>query len=273
MNQMRNSWMISGTLMWVIVGVAVYFMVSSKPNGGNVVIAPGSDKVGTDSDDDFPEDNGKAHTEIEVKMTWPESGVADFKFTDRTGEVVSKNDLLGRPWVASFVFINCGGPCPLVTEAVKKLHDLYKDLPVKYVTFTVDPKRDTVEALKKYAEAYKADPERWYFLTGDRDEIYSLIKGSFLMPVGEAPNPEPGWEIIHTTNICLVDSTGRVVGKYNSTDGAAMADLRRDLKRLSELPIQALSNGESQPVSEPRDGVDDAKAAVAEAPQTVGTTK
>jgi cytochrome oxidase Cu insertion factor (SCO1/SenC/PrrC family) len=235
---MRSRWFITGTVLWVLVGLAVYFQATIK---NPVTIAPGSGPATDVDDSELPKTP-------EIKLTWPESGLVDFKFTDRSGEVVSKNDLLGTPWIASFVFINCAGPCPRVTEAVKTLHELYEDKPVKFVTFTVDPKRDTVEALKQYADAYQADPDRWYFLTGERDDLYSLIKGSFLMPVGEAPKPEPGWEIIHTTNICLVDATGRVVGKYNSTDDVALAELRQELRRMSELPFQALGNDQSEDI-------------------------
>jgi cytochrome oxidase Cu insertion factor (SCO1/SenC/PrrC family) len=224
-----------------LVGLAVYFQATARKP---VAISPGSSDVAQDDSDD--ERQGWHNQTPVIELTWPESGLADFKFTDRSGEVISKNDLLGTPWIASFVFINCAGPCPRVTEAVKILHDHYRDKPLKFVTFTVDPKRDTVEALKGYADAYGADPDRWYFLTGERDELYSLIKGSFLMPVGEAPKPVPGYEIIHTTNICLVDSTGRVVGKYNSTNGPEIAELRRDLRRMLQFPVPGFSNSKTE---------------------------
>jgi protein SCO1/2 len=119
-------------------------------------------------------------------------------------------------------------------QSVQKRYD---DKPVNLVTFTVDPKRDTAEVLAKYADFYEADPNQWFFLTGERDKLYELINRSFLMPVMEEENPEPGFEIIHTTNLCLVDASGRVVGKYNSVKDADMALLRRDLDRLlASLP-------------------------------------
>ena len=250
---MRTGWLMTGTVMWVLVGVAVYFQATIR-DPGSVDISPGSDGF----DVETSEDDIQRPREITIQTTWPESGVADFKFTDSNGEIVSKNDLLGTPWVASFVFTQCAGPCPRVTEAIKILHDHYKNKPVKFVTFTVDPKRDTPEVLQRYAKAYGADPERWYFLTGERDDLYSLIKGSFLMPVGEAPKPEPGWEIIHTMNACLVDPTGRVVGKYLSTKGPEMARLRKDLRRMLAVTRQpfAPSGSADQAGSSNRDAGD-----------------
>jgi hypothetical protein len=65
------------------------------------------------------------------------------------------------------------------------------------------------------------------------------------MPVMEDENPQPGFEIIHTTNLCLVDATGRVVGKYNSVKDEDMALLRRDLDRLLEATPAASAADES----------------------------
>jgi cytochrome oxidase Cu insertion factor (SCO1/SenC/PrrC family) len=112
---------------------------------------------------------------------------------------------------------------------MKTLQRRYEGRDVRFVTFTVDPKNDTPEVLAKFADFWDADPERWFFLTGDRDAIYRLINTSFLMPVMESPDPEPGWEVIHTTNVCLVSPTGRVVGKYNSLSDTEVALMRRDL--------------------------------------------
>ena len=158
----------------------------------------------------------------------------DFTFTDQTGQQVTRDDLLGKPWIASFIFTKCAGPCPKVTASMQSLFKKYVDQGVKFVSFTVDPARDTPEVFAQYATHYEADPESWFFLTGDRDKIYSIIHGSFLMPAMEDPDPKPGYEIIHTTNVCLVDPTGRVVGKYNSTDGVEMVKLRRELKKMLE---------------------------------------
>lgn len=229
-----------GAVLWVGALAALYFTWSNRRNGD---VSPGGSGVGkpipvaeltssaSASEADAEREAGKP-PRVEIPMTWPEKGVEDFVFTDQTGQEVSKNDLLGKPWLASFVFTKCAGPCPKVTSSVQEIVRRYVDTDVRFVTFTVDPARDTPEALARYAEFHEADPEKWFFLTGDRDKLYGLINGSFLMPVQEAENPDPGYEIIHTTNICLVDPTGRVVGKYNSLVGVEMVKLRRDLDQM-----------------------------------------
>ena len=180
---------------------------------------------------DEAEDDGKQERTV-INITWSEKGLRDFEFTDATGQKVTKNDLLGEPWIASFIFTSCAGTCPRVTNSMDVLQRRYKDKPIRFVTFTVDPERDTVDVLKHYSDKLEANPERWMFLTGDKDKLYSLINQDFLMPVRPEPVPEPGFEIIHTSNVCLVDATGRVIGKYNSLDESEMIQCRKDLDRL-----------------------------------------
>jgi protein SCO1/2 len=236
-----------GSVLWVAVFVAVYFSWSGRatpnaPGFGQSIgkPIPLAELTGSGSYSESDDENETGiPASIEIELTWPESGVAEFTFTDQSGQDVSTNDLRGQPWVASFIFTKCAGPCPRVTQSVQSLFKTYRDKDVRFVTFTVDPARDTPKVLADYASFYEADVEKWFFLTGDRDKLYRLINASFLMPVREEENPEPGYEIIHTLNICLVDPTGRVVGKYNSVDAVAIVKLRRDLDQMLEsLPLR-----------------------------------
>lgn len=199
---------------------------SSKP------FASGIDAV-ADEDDN----NGRPKV-VKVEMKWSEEGIADFELTERSGRVVRKADLVGHPWVVSFIFTNCAGPCFRVTSAMRQLQEefLTDGTDLRLVTITVDPERDQPDVLTKYADGFKADKERWLFLTDpskSKDKIYPLINGSFLMPVQEAQGElrAPGFEFIHTNNILLVDEHGVVQGKWRSTDEAEFSQLRRELKK------------------------------------------
>src|SRR5438270_4449000 len=102
--------------------------------------------------------------------------VGEFALTDRNGEVVRDADLRGKVWIASFVFTRCTGPCPQVTASVARLQDELKNQPdVRFVTFTVDPEHDQPEVLARYATNFKADADRWLFLTGSQEKIYALL--------------------------------------------------------------------------------------------------
>ncbi|MBL6704671.1 MAG: SCO family protein [Planctomycetaceae bacterium] len=234
-NNSKGSLVIVGFFLWGAVFVSLIFMW--KQRSSNVATTGGGDSelvvIKGNGSSDEPDDEGTEVPEpVEIKITWPEAGVRDFSLIDSREETLSKNDLLGKPWIASFIFTRCAGPCPRVAAAFKELQKRYPEPNVNLVTFTVDPDHDTPEVLTKFASFWEADLDRWYFLTGDKDTIYNMIQKDFLMPVAPSPDPTPGWEIIHTTNICLVDQTGKVVGKYNSLKEDEIATLRRDLDGL-----------------------------------------
>jgi protein SCO1/2/putative membrane protein len=181
----------------------------------------------------------------EQKFVWDPAGIEDFSLTECHGQTVTKADLLGKPWLACFVFTRCAGPCPRVSREMQILQDRTRDLDVRLVSFTVDPETDTPEVLRTYAEFYKADPLRWWFLTGDKEVIYRLIRRSFRMIVDEDPKQIPGFEVIHSTEIMHVDAEGVVRGRYNAQNDVAMARLRRALLGKSDpLDAAVIKEGE-----------------------------
>ena len=182
----------------------------------------------------------------EDEKPWDANGIEDFSFTNIDGQTITKQDLLGKPFIISFIFTLCRGPCPNVTKEMREIHDRLKDHDFNLISLTVDPERDTIDVLKSYSQANAADPDRWKFLTGNQAEIYGLIHRSFLMPVEEEPDRDrkPGFEIIHSTNIMLVDKTGRVIGKFNAQKAEEMAKLRKELKQIAPLKSGPRKNAE-----------------------------
>jgi cytochrome oxidase Cu insertion factor (SCO1/SenC/PrrC family) len=212
---------VSGGALWLLVGVLLVGLYVRGPKTagageGNVVLV----QAGTPA--------------AAPAAIWDPKGVADFSFTDQSGKAVTKQDLLGQPWVVGFVFTRCAGPCPRVTGQMRKLQDQTKGEKLRLVTMTVDPDYDTPEILTRYADAFKADTSRWSFLTGDKAKLYDYIVKNFKMPVEETTGPDrkPGYEVIHTTNLLLVDAKGVVRGKYNALAPEEMEKLRRDVKKL-----------------------------------------
>jgi protein SCO1/2/putative membrane protein len=163
---------------------------------------------------------------------WDPAGIKDFAFTERSGRKVTKADLLGHPWLVSFIFTRCAGPCPKVSGRMSELQRLLVGTDVKLVTLTVDPDFDKPDVLNRYAQAFSADPKRWLYLTGDKDKTYRLINESFKMPVMETTGADrqPGYEVLHSVNILRVNEKGVVVAKYNAIDDADVARLEHDLQ-------------------------------------------
>jgi protein SCO1 len=158
----------------------------------------------------------------------------DFRLTERSGRPLSLADLRGRPWVADFIFTQCGGACPAMTARMARLRrDLSKD--VASVSFTVDPAHDTPEVLARYAAAFRAD-EGWHFLTGPQKDLYDLSVGGFKLAAMEVPAAEQGaggdGPFLHSSKFVLVDGEGVIRGYYDSTDEPALRALLADVDAI-----------------------------------------
>ena len=108
----------------------------------------------------------------------------DFSLTDLTQRTVTRAELLGTVWVANFIYTHCTDTCPLQSARMAALQrDFAEERGLRFLSITVDPKRDTPGVLAKYAARYDADRDRWWFLTGDKQTIYALIQEGFRLSV------------------------------------------------------------------------------------------
>jgi len=155
----------------------------------------------------------------------------DFQLTERSGRAVSRDDLKGKVWVAAFFFTRCAGPCSQVSGQMARLQEQWAGRDVVLVSFTVDPDHDTPAVLRDYAAKFQADPQRWLFLTGERDKLYALIQNSFKLGVAqnEGTARKPGDEVLHSTRLVVIDRKGEKRGYFDATDEAHMTKLTAKL--------------------------------------------
>ena len=147
--------------------------------------------------------------------------IADFALTNQNGRAVSLADLRGRVWVADIIFTRCAGPCPRMTRQMKELQDaLPPDSQAKLVTLTTDADFDTPPVLRVYAERFGADPNRWLFLTGTKQEIAKLAIDSLkLTAVAKKPEEResPADLFVHSTIFVVADKQARLRGVFETT--------------------------------------------------------
>jgi len=153
-----------------------------------------------------------------------------FSLSEREGGSLGLDDLRGHVWLASFVYTRCGGPCPLITARMATLEDELPD-DVRLVSISVDPGWDTPTVLAEYADSWGADPQRWFFLTGEGDEIRDLVRDGFRLALAETEGPPTDF-ITHSTRIAVVDRSGVLRGAFDSSDADALRRLRRAVARL-----------------------------------------
>ncbi len=156
-----------------------------------------------------------------------------FTFEDRSGRMFSSTELKGKVWAVDFIFAHCAGSCPMISSQMSRLQQEWRgNGDFKMVTFTVDPERDTAEALKAYAQDYKAEENQWFFLTGKKSDVYNTIGNGFHLTAYPNPDKIPGYEFIHTTRILLVDADNMVRGMYDGEDEENVKKLHQDVLYL-----------------------------------------
>lgn len=277
----RSGWFWIGNVLWILVlgsSLGVWFLKAprnSQEDEARRLAASGTATAAQDGEAPAPvvlklplnppKDGSSQVIDLSELMgqtkpaaegpLWSPEGIEDFAFTNCDGQTITKADLLGRPWAICFVFTKCLGPCPTVTKQFRDLQSRLKNYDVKLVTLTVDPARDTPQVLADYAKLNGADLSKWYFLTGDQAEIYGLIHRSFRMPVQEVTGPDrqEGFEVIHSTNVMLVDAEGVVRAKFNAAYDSEMVQLRKELQRLA-VPLTTPSAEPAEtPLADGRD--------------------
>jgi protein SCO1/2 len=100
---------------------------------------------------------------------------------------------------------------------------------VRLVSFTVDPEHDTPAVLKEYGQGRGAQPGRWYFVTGSKQQMFDVAAGMKLT----AKPAEGDDAILHSPKFLLIDAEGRVRGIYNGTDEQEVKQLAADAATLA----------------------------------------
>jgi protein SCO1/2 len=152
----------------------------------------------------------------------------EFHLITQTGDAFDSKSLTGQIWVADFIYTTCDGPCPMMTRQMRQVQDstAAEMGDVKLVSFTVDPIHDTPKVLAVYAKRYRMNPQRWWFLTGEVDQLNDVGLGFKLNTVDG--------NLTHSTRFVLVDRHMRVRGYYSTSEDAFLPQLMHDIRQLEQ---------------------------------------
>ena len=152
--------------------------------------------------------------------------IADFSFVNQNGEKITQKNYEGKIYVADFFFTTCGSICPKMTTNMVDIQTAIKNNPkVLLLSHTVLPEIDSVRALKTYALKNGVIDAKWNLVTGDKKEIYTMARKSYLaVKMGK---PEELFDMVHTENFILVDDKRRIRGFYDGTN-------KKEIQRLIE---------------------------------------
>ena len=151
-----------------------------------------------------------------------------FSLLDEQGRSFRRDDLLGRVWIADFVFTACSDACPRLQQKMKRIQDRLVPLEqggnIGLLSITVDPERDTPQKLRQYGQIFGARDGLWRYLTGPQQEVERTVVKGFHIAMAKMPAPlesdshTEAFDIMHGERLVLVDAKGRIRGYYDADE-------------------------------------------------------
>jgi protein SCO1/2 len=159
--------------------------------------------------------------------------VMPFSFTRQDGQQISNKDVLGKTVIVEYFFTTCKGICPKMNRNMAKIHEQLKgEKDFLILSHTVDPDTDSVPTLKRYADSIGADPNKWWFLTGKKEDLYRTARESYILDDPKNSSKNITEQFLHTQFFCLVDRDGVVRGIYDGLKKEEVDQLVEDTKLL-----------------------------------------
>lgn len=175
-------------------------------------------------------DTVKKDGRVSIDTAWHH--VKNISFTNQLGKKVSLDSLKGKIIVFDFFFTRCPSICPGLAKSMKKLQDSYtnsRDSIVQFISVSVDPENDSVPQLRKFADRFTSNHDSWWFVTGNREEIYDFGMKELKASVADS---DVDSIFIHTPYFFLLDRDRVVRGWYNGFDSLKMQQLVKDIPLL-----------------------------------------
>jgi protein SCO1 len=162
--------------------------------------------------------------------------VSNVNLTNQLGDPVSLDSLQGKVIVIDFFFTHCPSICPILTHNLKQMQDGLKQKDnmkpndtsfVHFLSFSVDPQRDSASVLKKYADKFGINPDVWWLLTGPKKTIYDFALNELKLGLQDGEGVDSNF--IHTEKMALLDKDHVVRGYYNGLDSVSLSKLAQDI--------------------------------------------
>ncbi len=155
--------------------------------------------------------------------------IPPFHFLDQLGHQVDTGTVSGKIYVVDFFFTHCPSICPKMKAELHKVYEKYGDKGVLILSHSIDPERDSVATLRKYAEKLNIDNSKWYLLTGEHDSLYAMAD-RYLAYAKEDKDSPGGF--VHDGNFILVDQKRHIRGYYDGTTDEGTEKLMNDIELL-----------------------------------------
>ena len=159
------------------------------------------------------------------------SAIQSFSFVSQDSLIITEKTFENKIYIADFIFLSCPTICPKMTAGLKEIYETYKTNPnIYFLSHTIDPENDTIPRLKKYTEKLGIDGSKWFFVTGNKDSIYSIANESYFAAAFADKSAPGGY--IHSGSFLLIDVNKHIRGVYDGTNPAESEKLINDIAIL-----------------------------------------
>ncbi|MDY0026155.1 MAG: SCO family protein [Lentimicrobium sp.] len=169
-------------------------------------------------------------TTIEGKDTLY-STIHPFSFINQDGLRITEETFNNKIYITDFIFLSCPTICPIMTQQLKRVYDVYHSNPhIYFLSHSFDPANDSIPRLKAYTDDLGIDNSKWFFVTGNKDSIFSIANESYFA-TAFADSTAPGG-FIHSGAFLLIDTDRHIRGAYDGTNPKETERLIEDIKIL-----------------------------------------
>ena len=151
--------------------------------------------------------------------------VPSFSLTNFDGSVITEKQLDNKISIVSFIFTQCEGACPIISENMSILQERFASSnDIQFLSITTDPDYDTLEVLNEYSSNY-SNKNNWYFLRGNIIDVIELSEKGFFLSAALLPAG-------HSTRLVLVDKQLNIRKYYEGTIESNIFELQSDIVTL-----------------------------------------
>ena len=153
------------------------------------------------------------------------SEIPSFQLDNFDGTSFTEKNLDNKITVASFIFTQCEGACPIMSTNMGLLQKRFLDSDaLQFVSITTDPDYDSSSVLKEFSDKYSSK-NNWFFLRGDINDVVKLSEDGFFLSASLLPTG-------HSTRLVLIDKDRNIRQYYEGTVDANIIELQNDIVTL-----------------------------------------
>ena len=151
--------------------------------------------------------------------------VPAFSLTNFDGSIVTEKQLNGKISIISFIFTQCDGACPIMSDNMSVLQERFSSSnDIQFFSITTDPEFDTLSVLTDFSSKY-SKKNNWFFLRGNIADVVSLSEQGFFLSAALLP-------VGHSTRFVLVDKDSNIRKYYEGTVESNIYELQSDIVTL-----------------------------------------